>query len=80
MGFKQRKSLMDEIRLFGYSLTTREMNMNSLTRNFREKMLIQKIQLLEKALKANLKNPSLDNACLVAKARHELFVFARGEA
>jgi len=60
--------------------TEQELNMSSLTRNFREKMLIQKIQLLEKALKANLKNPSLDNACLVAKARHELFVFARGEA
>lgn len=52
--------------------------MSSLTRNFREKILAQKIQLLEQALKANIQNPSLDNACLVAKARHELFVFVRG--
>ncbi|MBB4835004.1 hypothetical protein [Acinetobacter schindleri] len=54
--------------------------MSSLARNFREKILIQKIQLLEKAIKENIQNPSLDNACLVAKARHELFVFVRGEA
>ncbi len=54
--------------------------MSSLARNFREKILIQKIQLLEKALKENIQNPSLDNACLVAKARYELFIFVRGEA
>jgi len=58
----------------------RKMNMSSLARNFREKILIQKIQLLEKALKENIQNPSLDNACLVAKARYELFIFVRGEA
>ena len=54
--------------------------MSSLTRNFREKILIQKIQLLKQALKANIQNPCLDHACLVAKARHELLVFVRGEA
>lgn len=54
--------------------------MTSLTRNYREKILIQKIQLLEQALKANIQNPNLDNVCLVAKARHELLVFVRGDA
>ncbi len=51
--------------------------MTSVTRNYRERILAQKIQLLEKALKANLQKPCLDNACLVAKARFELFTFVR---
>lgn len=60
------------------------MNMPILTQNtgqatYREKLLAQKIQLLEIALKANLQNPSLDNCSLVAKAKFDLLVFMRGE-
>jgi hypothetical protein len=69
---------MVQIRLLVFTNLRGKMNMSSLTRNFRERILAQKIQLLEQALKANIQNPSLDNACLVAKARHELFVFVRG--
>lgn len=52
--------------------------MNTLPQNYRERILAQKIQLLEDAIKANLKKPCLDHACLVAKARYELYTFARG--
>lgn len=45
---------------------------------YQEKLLIQKIQLLEQALKLNLTEPSLAHMNLVAKARHELMVFVRG--
>lgn len=61
------------------------MNMPILTQNtgqatYREKLLAQKIQLLEIALKANLQKPSLDNCSLVAKAKFDLLVFMRGDA
>ncbi len=46
--------------------------------SYKEKLLAQKIQLLELALKANLEKPCLNNACLVAKARVDLFEFIRG--
>ena len=54
------------------------MNMPILPQNYRERILAQKIQLLEQAVKANIQKPCLSNACLVAKARQELFVFVRG--
>lgn len=54
------------------------MNISILTQNYRERILAQKIQLLEQAIKANIQNPCLDHACLVARARQELFVFVRG--
>lgn len=48
------------------------------TATYREKLLEQKIQLLELALKANIQNPSLGSVVDVAKARHDLFDFMRG--
>ena len=48
------------------------------TATYQEKLLEQKIQLLELALKANMQNPSLGSAVDVAKARHDLFDFMRG--
>ncbi len=47
---------------------------------YRERMIDQKIKLLESALKANMENPNLDNAVGVAKARYDLFDFLRGGA
>ena len=46
---------------------------------YREKLLAQKIQLLEMALLENLKNPNLANASVVAKAKYDLLVFMRGQ-
>ena len=45
---------------------------------YRERLIEQKIMLLERALKANMENPCLDNAMNIAKARYELFDFVRG--
>ena len=47
---------------------------------YQERLLAQKIQLLEMALKVNIKNPSLENLSLVAKAKYDLLVFMRGAA
>lgn len=60
------------------------MNTMILTQNkrqttYREKLLAQKIQLLEMALTENLKNPSLVNGAQVAQAKYDLLVFMRGE-
>lgn len=45
---------------------------------YQERMIEQKIRLLESALKANMEKPCLDNAMGVAKARYDLFDFLRG--
>lgn len=59
------------------------MNTMILTQNkrqtiYKERLLAQKIQLLEMALKTNLSHPSLRSADDVAKARFNLFNFMRG--
>lgn len=54
------------------------MNMPILPQNYRERILAQKIQLLEQAIKASIQKPSLDNTRLLSTARQELFVFVRG--
>ena len=63
-----------------------EMNMKTnlaheppeLQATYQERMIEQKIRLLESALKANMEKPCLDNAMGVAKARYDLFDFLRG--
>lgn len=54
--------------------------MSGKTVTYREKLLDQKIQLLKMALKANIQNQTLKNLSNVAKAKHDLLVFMRGDA
>ncbi|MDY6469151.1 hypothetical protein SKM57_11225 [Acinetobacter faecalis] len=47
---------------------------------YQERLLAQKIQLLEIALRASIKAPNLENMSNTAKAKHDLLVFMRGDA